>query len=161
GEFCEAIEALAADQLLVLALEDLHWTDIATLDLLSIIARREHRARLMVVGTYRPADVIVSNHPLKTVLSDLQTHRQCTVLIPENLSEDDVGTYLGYRFPIHEFPTKLNQLIHRNTAGNPLFVTTIVDELEREKLVDHREGRWQLVSGMGRLEAGKSASLRQ
>ena len=61
GEFCEALEALAADQLLVLGLEDLHWTDLATLDLLSIVARREHRARLMVIGTYRPADVIVSN----------------------------------------------------------------------------------------------------
>jgi DNA-binding winged helix-turn-helix (wHTH) protein len=127
GELCEALEAMAADQLLVLGLEDLHWMDLATLDLLSIVARREHRARLMVIGTYRPADVIVSNHPLRAVLSDLQAHRQCTVLLPENLTEDDVHMYLSYRFPAHEFPPKLKQLIHRNTAGNPLFVTAIVD----------------------------------
>jgi hypothetical protein len=127
GELCEALEAMAADQLLVLGLEDLHWMDLATLDLLSIVARREHRARLMVIGTYRPADVIVSNHPLRAVLSGLQAHRQCTVLLPENLTEDDVHMYLSYRFPAHEFPPKLKQLIHRNTAGNPLFVTAIVD----------------------------------
>jgi len=161
GEFCEALEALAADQLLVLGLEDLHWTDLATLDLLSIVARREHRARLMVVGTYRPADAIVSNHPLRAVLSDLQAHRQCTVLLPENLTEDDVHLYLNYRFPDHEFPPKLKQLVHRNTAGNPLFVTAIVDELERDKLVDHRDGRWRLTDNAEKLDAGKSASLRQ
>jgi DNA-binding winged helix-turn-helix (wHTH) protein/tetratricopeptide (TPR) repeat protein len=161
GEFCEALEALAADQLLVLGLEDLHWTDLATLDLLSIIARREHRARLMIVGTYRPADAIVSNHPLRAVLSDLEVHRQCTVLLPENLTEDDVHTYLSYRFPAHEFPLTLTQMIHRNTAGNPLFVTAIVDELERDKLVDHRDGRWQLSDDAKKLDASKSASLRQ
>jgi DNA-binding winged helix-turn-helix (wHTH) protein/predicted negative regulator of RcsB-dependent stress response len=161
GEFCEALEALAAGQLLVLGLEDLHWTDLATLDLLSIVARREHRARLMVVGTYRPADVIVANHPLRAVLSDLQAHRQCTVLLPENLTEDDVRQYLSYRFPAHEFPPRLKQLIHRNTAGNPLFVTAIVDELERDKLVNHRDGRWQLTDNAEKLDAGKSASLRQ
>ncbi|MBV8137652.1 MAG: AAA family ATPase [Deltaproteobacteria bacterium] len=161
GEFCEALEALAADQLLVLGLEDLHWTDLATLDLLSIVARREHRARLMVVGTYRPADAIVSNHPLRAVLSDLEVHRQCTVLLPENLTEDDVHTYLSYRFPAHEFPPTLTQIIHRNTAGNPLFVTAIVDELERDGLVDQRDGRWRLTENAEKLDAGKSASLRQ
>ena len=161
GEFCEALEALAADRLLVLGLEDLHWTDLATLDMLSIVARREHRARLMLVGTYRPADVIVSNHPLKAVLSDLQAHHQCTVLLPENLTEEDVHKYLSYRFPAHEFPPRLQQMIHRNTAGNPLFVTAIVDELERDKLVNHHDGRWKLTESADKLDAGKSASLRQ
>jgi DNA-binding winged helix-turn-helix (wHTH) protein/tetratricopeptide (TPR) repeat protein len=161
GEFCEALEALAADQLLVLGLEDLHWTDVATLDLLSIVARRDHRARLMVVGTYRPADVVVSNHPLRTVLGDLQAHRQCTVLMPENLTEDDVDMYLGHRFPAHEFPPKLKQLIHRNTIGNPLFVRAIVDEFVRDKLIDRRDGRWQLTGDVQKVDGGKSASLRQ
>jgi predicted ATPase len=82
-------------------------------------------------------------------------------LLPENLSEDDVHTYLSYRFPAHEFPLKLKQLIHRNTAGNPLFVTAIVDELERDQLVEHRDGRWQLTDNAEKLDAGKSASLRQ
>jgi DNA-binding winged helix-turn-helix (wHTH) protein/tetratricopeptide (TPR) repeat protein len=161
GEFCEALEAIAADQLLVLGLEDLHWTDVATLNLLSIVARREHRARLMVVGTYRPADVVLSNHPLKAVLADLQAHRQCTVLMPENLTEDDVDMYLRYRFPAHEFPPKLKQLIHRNTIGNPLFVSAIVDEFVRDKLIDHRDGRWQLTGDVEKVDGGKSASLRQ
>jgi DNA-binding winged helix-turn-helix (wHTH) protein/tetratricopeptide (TPR) repeat protein len=161
GEFCEALEALAADQLLVLGLEDLHWTDVATLDLLSIVARRDHRARLMVVGTYRPADVVLSNHPLRAVLGDLQAHRQCTVLMPENLTENDVDIYLSHRFPAHEFPPKLKQLIHRNTIGNPLFVSAIVDEFVRDKLIDHRDGRWRLTGDVEKVDGGKSVSIRQ
>ncbi|MBV8139320.1 MAG: AAA family ATPase, partial [Deltaproteobacteria bacterium] len=161
GEFCEALEALAGEQLLILGLEDLQWTDLATLDLLSILARREHRARLMVVGTYRPADVIVSEHPLRAVLHDLQAHQQCTELWPDYLTETGVETYLARRFPDHEFPTSLKRRIHRNTAGNPLFLTAVVDELVRDKSIESREGRWHLTIEVEKLNLGKSRSLRQ
>jgi hypothetical protein len=161
GEFCEALEGLAAERPLIIGLEDLQWTDLATLDLLSIIARRDQYARLMLAGTYRPADVIVSNHPLRAVVHDLQVHRRCTELWPDNLTEAGVGTYLANRFPDHDFPANLKQLIHRNSAGNPLFVSAIADELVREKLIDNGRGRWQINGDAQKLEAEKSSSLRQ
>lgn len=66
-EMAEAIEALTSQSPLLLILEDLHWSDYSTLDLLSYLARRRDPARLMIIGTYRPVDVIVSDHPLKRV----------------------------------------------------------------------------------------------
>jgi DNA-binding winged helix-turn-helix (wHTH) protein len=56
-EGCELIESLAADRTLVLVLEDLHWADYATLDFLSAMCRRRARSRLLVIATYRPADL--------------------------------------------------------------------------------------------------------
>ncbi len=50
---------------LVLLLEDLHWSDSATIDLLAMLARRREAARLLVLGTYRPADVAAAAHPLR------------------------------------------------------------------------------------------------
>src|SRR5262245_2621926 len=56
-EMGEALEALTAEQPLVLWLEDLHWSDVSTLELLNMLARRREPARLMVIGSYRPVDV--------------------------------------------------------------------------------------------------------
>ncbi|HET8826231.1 MAG TPA: AAA family ATPase, partial [Terriglobales bacterium] len=53
-EVAEAIETLSSETPLLLILEDLHWSDFSTLDLVSYLARRGDPARLMVIGTYRP-----------------------------------------------------------------------------------------------------------
>src|SRR5262245_29367419 len=63
-EMCEALELLTAQNPLVLILEDLHWVDTSTLGLVSALARRRAPARLVLIGTYRPADVIISRSPL-------------------------------------------------------------------------------------------------
>jgi predicted ATPase len=86
-EFAEAVEAFPVDCLLVMVLEDLHWSDHATLDLITWLARRREPARLLVLGTYRPIDVIVHGHPLRAVYQDLALHGQCADLRLEELTE--------------------------------------------------------------------------
>src|SRR5215472_6817901 len=71
-EMSEALEALTAERPLALVLEDLHWSDHSTLDLLGMLARREEPARLLVLGSYRPVDVIVKPHPLRALLQELR-----------------------------------------------------------------------------------------
>jgi predicted ATPase len=51
-EITDALEALSAETPVVIALEDLHWSDPSTIDLLSSIARRTSPARLMILATY-------------------------------------------------------------------------------------------------------------
>ena len=58
--------------LLVLWLEDLQWSDAATLDLLAALARRREPARLLIIGTYRPVDVIVRGHSLREIRQELR-----------------------------------------------------------------------------------------
>ena len=74
-ELCEALEVISQSTTLVLILEDLHWADPSTLDLISAIARRRESARLCLVGTVRPADLILSESPLKALKQDLLLHR--------------------------------------------------------------------------------------
>jgi DNA-binding winged helix-turn-helix (wHTH) protein/predicted ATPase len=160
-EMAEAIETLTAESALLLVLEDLHWSDYSTLDLLSYLARRQDRARLMVVGTYRPVDVIVGDHPLKAVKRELQAHGLCHELPLEYLSEEAVEKYIGARFPGHEFPLRLRRTIYRRTEGNPLFMVDLVEYLAEQKMIVPKQERWELRVDLSEIERGVPANLRQ
>ena len=97
-ELAEALEVITAERPLVLVLEDLHWSDVSTLDLLSMLARRQERARLLIIGTYRPVEVLTRDHPLKGIKQELQLHGQCEELALDFLSEAAVAEYLAMRF---------------------------------------------------------------
>src|SRR5262249_34235097 len=79
-EMGEALEALTADRPLILILEDLHWSDYSTLDLISYLASQRQAAQLMLIGTYRAAELNVSGHPLKAVKRELLAKQQCEEL---------------------------------------------------------------------------------
>src|SRR5262249_14380303 len=98
-EITEALEALAADSPLVLMLEDLHWSDYSTLEVISSIARRHERACLMVLGTYRPVQMLVTDHPLRVMKEELELHRHCEELRLRLLNEQEVAAYLAKRLP--------------------------------------------------------------
>ncbi len=159
-EMAEAVEALAAESPLVLVLEDLHWSDYSTLDLISYLARRREPVRLMVIGTYRPVEVILSEHPLKAVKQELQAHKLCKELPLDYLTEDAVAEFLAARFPRNQFSIKLARLIHQRTGGNPLFLVNLVDYLLDENIIVERQGRWQLQVELAEVELGVPESVR-
>ncbi|HKC84298.1 MAG TPA: AAA family ATPase, partial [bacterium] len=99
-ELTEALEALALDAPVILRLEDLHWSDVSTLDWLAFLGRRPERARLLVLGTYRPVEVLAEEHPLKAVKGELQLHRFCHELALGRLGQAAVERYLVRRFRV-------------------------------------------------------------
>ena len=130
-EMAQALEALAAETPLVLVLEDLHWSDFSTLELISAVARRSEPARLLIVGTYRPVEMLAHAHPLRRMKEELELHRYCEELRLKLLSEEDVASYLAKRFSSNgsrAFQT-LAPVIHDRTDGNPLFMINVVDYL--------------------------------
>jgi predicted ATPase len=90
-EMAAWIEALTVETPLVLVLEDVHWSDYATLDLVAWLARRQEPARLLLVGTYRPVEVLTRGHPLRDVQQALQVHGHCAELPLAFLSEAAVA----------------------------------------------------------------------
>ena len=140
-EMAEGLEALAQEQPVIVWLDDLHWSDPSTLDLLAFLAKRQEPARLLVIGTYRPVDAIVSRHPLRSIQRELQLHGQCEELVLDYLSETDVQAYLADRCGQTVLPQRLAGLIHQRTDGNPLFMVGVVDALAgAELLADSGQG---------------------
>ena len=160
-EMAEAIEAIASESPLLLVLEDLHWSDYSTVDLISYLARRQDRARLIVIGTYRPVDVIVGDHPLKGVKRELQAHNLCHELPLEYLTEEIVAEYLSTKFPGHQLPARLRRTIYQRTEGNPLFMVNLVEYLIAQNMIVEENGAWNLRVKLSDVEKGVPANLRQ
>ena len=160
-EMGDAVEVLTAEVPLVLILEDLHWSDYSTLDLISYLANQRQAARLMLIGTYRPVDVIVSAHPLKAVKRALLAKQQCEELPLEYLSKEAIARYLAVRFRGNRFPADLARLIHERTEGNPLFMVNAVDYLVAEGLISESEESWQLVVKIENVEVKVPDSIKQ
>jgi predicted ATPase/DNA-binding winged helix-turn-helix (wHTH) protein len=160
-ELIEAFDALSAEVPLVLVLEDLHWSDSATIDLLAMLARRRDPARLLLVGTYRPADLAVGGHPLKPVKQELQAHRDCEEMGLEFLGEAAVGEYLDGRFPRASFPPGLVPLLRESSGGNPLFLVNAVDDLIAQGHLREADGAWKLAVPVERVGATVPHTLPQ
>jgi len=153
-EFAILTEALTAEVPLVLVLEDLHWSDASTVDLLSLLAQRHEPARLLIVATYRPAEVAVHHLALGQTVRALQQHRQCVSLPVHELDETALRQYLEARFPGATLPLTLAPALHAHTDGNPLFVHAIVEHLLlRGAILDTAPG-WSFTGPPEGLELG-------
>ena len=135
-EISEALEALTEDDVLLLILEDLHWSDVSTLELLSALAQRRERARLMILATYRPVEVSAPEHPLQKIKQELQLRNLCHELAVSLLTDNTIHQYLSERFRDNALPTGLGSLLYAHTEGNPLFVVNVIDDWARQGLLD-------------------------
>ncbi len=160
-EMAEAMEALAAEAPLILVLEDLHWSDYSTLDLISSLARRREPARLMLIGTYRPSEVLLSHHPLEAVKQELLMRRRCHELRLTYLQEGAVAEYLTLRYPDAKLPGELARSVHRRTDGNPLFMVNVVEYLASRNLIGVPDPGSDLQKVLEEVETGVPESLRQ
>jgi DNA-binding winged helix-turn-helix (wHTH) protein len=153
------IEALAADAPLVLVLEDLQWSDPSTVDLLGRLALRPETARLLVVGTYRPAEVLARRHPLAALRQLLRQRQRWLEVALDFLDEAAIGAFLAARFPGAEIPAGLPAWLAQRTDGNPLFLGHVADALEAEGIARHADGQWTVGADFARV--GVPESLRE
>jgi DNA-binding winged helix-turn-helix (wHTH) protein len=160
-EIGEALETIASEKPLLLVLEDLHWADPSTVDLISSLARRRAPSRLMLIGTYRPVDVTLAGHPLKAVKLDLLVHHLCHEISLEPLEETEVAEYLAIESGGAAVPEGLAGLIHRQTEGNPLFMVAAVDHMRSRGLVAVENGAWQIKAPVEKIDLEAPESLRQ
>src|SRR5262249_31323981 len=83
------------DRPLVLVLEDLHWSDPSTVACLAALAPRRLPSRLLVLGTYRPVELVLRAHPLRGLVQELCGRGQAIELRLELLSAEDVAAYVA------------------------------------------------------------------
>lgn len=117
--FSELLGVLTARSVL-LVVDDLHWADEATIDLLRFLLRRVSSTRSLLLATYR-ADDLNPDHSLRALLGDVARSPAATRLDLEPLSLDAVRAMVGAR---DIDPARL----HRLTRGNSFFVTEVVSQ---------------------------------
>ena len=145
-ELAEALDVLTADRPLVLVLEDLHWSDSATVECLAYLAQRREPARLLVLGTYRPVETVLRAHPLRGLVQELCGRAQAVDLRLEFLPAADVAAYVAGRLggPV---AAPLAAVIYERTNGNALFMVNMVEYLVAQGEVVRHAGAWRLREG--------------
>ncbi|MBV2151863.1 AAA family ATPase [Kitasatospora sp. SUK 42] len=114
-------ERLGAERTLVLAVEDLHWSDRSTRELLAFLVRTLHRSRVLLVATYRTDD-LHRRHPLRPFLAELERLRTVQRLELERFVRREVAAQLAGILGTAVPDRQLVDRIHRRSEGNPFFV---------------------------------------
>jgi DNA-binding winged helix-turn-helix (wHTH) protein/predicted ATPase len=135
-ELALAIEAISSDVPLLLKLEDIHWSDASTLDWLAHVARRQEPARLMVLASFRPTDVAAAKQSLGGIVTELALHGRCSEIALKPLGLQAIETYLKVRLGDEGGAARqlrIAPLLLERTGGNPLFMTSIVNQLAQRE----------------------------
>jgi predicted ATPase len=154
------LQEVARSRPLLLFLDDLHWADASTVDLLAYIGSRCVGLPLLLLLTYRPTDLLLGKHPFVRLKQDLQARGICREVSLELLTHQDIERYLALEFPEHRFPEGLAALIHAKTEGNPLFMVDLLRHLRDRQVIAQEQGRWMLVQSLPDLERELPESVR-
>ena len=159
-ELAEALESLTAERPLILILEDLHWSDGATLEWLAYVARRQDSARLLILGTYRLGEARAVAHPLYAVTRELLVHGQGAELVLGVLSVAEVATYVTQRLGEGDLAADLIPVLYERTQGNPLFLVTMVADLVQRGVLQESPTGWERTAALDTATMGVPETLR-
>jgi DNA-binding CsgD family transcriptional regulator/tetratricopeptide (TPR) repeat protein len=141
-DVADFLSAVAAQCLLVLLLEDLHWADPASLDLMRFIARTLANAPLLVLAVYR-ADELSRRHPLSSLLPLLAREAGATRLDLRPLAVDAIPALLTARYPLSEADSlRLTTYLFRRAEGNAFFTVQLLRSLEEERVLRPAAEGW-------------------
>jgi hypothetical protein len=134
------LAAASARTPVLLVLDDLHWADSGTVNLLRHLIRAPDAASLLIVGTCRESDVR-AGHPLAGLTADLRRDRLYERVTLKGLDESDVAKLIASHAG-HEASAGLVGTVHERTAGNPFFVEEVMRHLVDSGVLFERDGRW-------------------
>lgn len=119
---------------LVVVLDDLHYADRGSLALLEFLAPQLGRARLLVVGTYRDAE-LHAHRPLVQTLGELARVQPPRRIVLRGLTRAEVARYMAMTAGV-EPDDALVEAIHTKSEGNPFFVAEMVRLLSAEERLE-------------------------
>ena len=150
----ELIKAMAQDRPVVLHVDDLHWADAPTLNLLTYLAMTTRQDRLIIIGTYRPEDLIEEGgkrHPLTMTMELLAKEHLFQELSLSRLNKQGTSDVVNSVFTESRFPDDFYDSVHQETEGNPFFVLEVLNYLQHEGIIDQDETGWHLTSALTKL----------
>jgi DNA-binding NarL/FixJ family response regulator len=152
-----ALAGIAARRPLALLLDDLHWADPASLDLLRHVARQVAAMPLLIVATYR-ADELTRIHPLYVLLPVIVREASPVRLALQPIGRSGVALLVRKRYPLADTDAeRLVAYLDRRAEGNPFFIGEVLQALEEGRLLrptDDAGDRWILGDlGLARLPA--------
>lgn len=153
----EILTAISAKSAAVVVLEDLHWADQATLDLLRFLARQAPELPVLLIATYR-TDEVTRRHPLAQLLPTLVREAPAERIELRRLDDQALRALLADRYGLAiELEARLVSYLRRIAEGNPFYTNELLRSLEDERVLSSENARWRL----GNLEHLRVPALLQ
>jgi predicted ATPase/class 3 adenylate cyclase/regulation of enolase protein 1 (concanavalin A-like superfamily) len=146
----ELLVAMSEQQRLLVILEDLHWSDDLSLDLVSLLMDELMEHPLMLVCVYRPE----RKHRVWQLSS--QAQRKCleryTEVPLQKLRDAESRRLVQELLTIEDLPDSVREMILRKSEGNPFFIEEVIRSLIERGLVYHEDDRWKAKEDIVELE---------
>jgi serine/threonine protein kinase/tetratricopeptide (TPR) repeat protein len=145
-QYGRALRRLARHHPLFVALEDLHWADGGSCSLLFHLGRSIAGSRILVVGSYRPAEVELDRqgerHPMGPVIGELQRQfGDFEIKVGEEQTREFVDALVDQE--ANRLGTEFREALYRQTRGHPLFTVELLGSMrDRGMVVRDRDERW-------------------
>ncbi|TVR70956.1 MAG: hypothetical protein EA415_12100 [Sphaerobacteraceae bacterium] len=128
----------------VLVLEDLHWSDETSLNLLRFIARQLADHRILLIATYRN-DEIIRERPLYSMLPHLVREALPARIELRAFTSDEVRQLVPLLYPLSDSDLETTvSYLEQRTGGNPLFILESLRQLELQGNLQQVSGTWEL-----------------
>ena len=145
---------LSAQEPTVLFLDDLHWADHLSLALLHYLSRKCRDSHLLIVGTYRPEELIQTteerHHPLEETMFSMGRDDLLIKMELNPLKRVDFPELMKsvFRSSIDE---KFVEKLYEETEGNPLFALETLNLLVDEGFLSEEESHWTLTAPIEKI----------
>ncbi len=126
---------------LIIFLDDLLWADTASLQLFHYVARRISTRRIMLIATYRDAE-LEENHPLNRIILDLHRERLLSQITLSRFTIDFVAKLISNNLGGGEVSKEVAELIYEKTGGNPFFAEEVLGSLVEQGAVSRGDTGW-------------------
>jgi predicted ATPase len=144
AEFRRFFEELGETRPALIVLEDLHWADAASVELLRHVAPHFRRWPILLLITYR-VDELTRTHPLYRQLPALMRDTDGLRLDLKRLDPPALRTLVAARYDLAEADeARLTTYLAHHAEGNPFFATEILRAVEEEGQLAQTTGRWAL-----------------
>lgn len=136
------IAALAEHAPVAILVDDLHWADASTLEMVHQLARQLRGARVFLAATYRDVEVR-HDHPLEQVLRALRRDELAEVIPVKRLDQEGTAALVAASFGYEKVSEEFSTLIHNQTDGNAFFVQQVLRALVERGDVYREGSRWE------------------
>lgn len=138
-------------------LDDLHWADESTLQLLQHLAPQPATLRVLIVGTYRDVELDVTR-PFAKTLESLVRQRLATRIALRRLQESSVHELLA-KMSGSTPPSGLAKAVFHETEGNPFFIEEVCQHLSEEGKLFDANGAWKADLRVDTIEVPEGVRL--
>ncbi|MFO7618309.1 MAG: AAA family ATPase [Thermoplasmata archaeon] len=151
------LQRASKDAPLMLFLDDMQWSDPTSLNLIHYLSRNTRDNRILILGTYRPEDIIEGygggTHNLETIMQAMSREALFEKIELKRLDADNTMRIVESILGKNTFDKSVFEKIFNETEGSPLFILEIVKFLAEDKAIGCDEnGAWEFIKNPNELE---------